>query len=108
MLDGPGYCGMIRVRFWSLGRPTRVGEDGPITVSYDHWEEVVIDDRLPTYNNKLMFIRSSDKQEFWSALLQKAFAKVDGGYERVCKGEKKRMTDEEVKRRGYLALGLSP
>lgn len=37
--------------------------------------EVLVDDRLPTVNNRLAFLQSTHTDQFWPGLLEKAYAK---------------------------------
>ena len=59
------YTGQFQFNFWRYGA----------------WETVVIDDYLPVQDGQLAFLHSDCPDEFWVALVEKAYAKLFGSYQ---------------------------
>lgn len=69
----PGeYAGIFRFNFWWYGE----------------WTEVIVDDLLPTNGTRLIYCKNrQEPDEFWCALLEKAYAKLHGSYEALDLGK---------------------
>ncbi|XP_069861709.1 calpain-10 [Dipodomys merriami] len=65
------YRGLFACRIWRFGC----------------WQEVTVDDRLPCLAGRLCFSRCQREDVFWLPLLEKAYAKVHGSYERLWAGQ---------------------
>lgn len=64
------FFNLYRFRFWHFGE----------------WKDIIVDDRLPTFKGRLVYLHSTNPTEFWVALLEKAYAKFYGSYESLHQG----------------------
>ncbi|RNA09151.1 calpain-B-like isoform X3 [Brachionus plicatilis] len=71
--DKPGYNGLFHFRFWQFGK----------------WYDVVVDDFLPVFpDGRLVYCSNkTEPNEFWSCLLEKAYAKLSWSYEGLDAGQ---------------------
>ncbi|XP_066293758.1 calpain-9-like [Branchiostoma lanceolatum] len=68
---GGRYAGVAHFRFWRFGA----------------WQDVYVDDNLPTVHGRLTYARCSDNNEFWLPLIEKAYAKLNGSYAALISGQ---------------------
>ena len=67
--DAADYCGLFHFRFWNNGK----------------WVDICVDDRLPVSPDGKLLLCSNKQEpdEFWAALLEKAYAKLYGCFTKI-------------------------
>ena len=53
------FSGVFKFNFWRFGS----------------WQQVLVDDLIPTKDGIPVFTHSKDQNEWWAALMEKAYAK---------------------------------
>ena len=90
------YCGCFLVQIWQYGTWVDVLVDDRLGSADDkqktdrsfygqfhksRYRSVNPDDRLPCIDGELVYLKSATRSEFWSAIVEKAYAKLNGSYE---------------------------
>ncbi|XP_063437594.1 calpain-5-like [Mytilus trossulus] len=71
VMEKQEYAGVFQFRFWRFGEIVTI----------------IVDDKLPTKDDKSLYCHSRTREVFWCGLLEKAYAKLYGDYESLTNGE---------------------
>lgn len=84
----------------AIRRMIKDNGDGTYTVKFHEGGEVVVDDQFPLQGGRVAYAGPGDQdakdgKELWVMLIEKAWAKLKGGYEQI-RGSKVRMESEDA------------